>query len=162
MSVKFEKETIKTTTEAVASAAAAGNVAGAKGDFAHEFGAALTKGGGVGGYLAVSGVPLALRRRAVLTGFVCRSTSSSCRRTLCAPRCSPPEPSQACRSFLPRGLHTTGASRATTSPLEFPRWLFTARLLALRSAMFSSPFCRSCSAAGRASRPRSSRSLSAT
>jgi hypothetical protein len=57
MSVKFEKETIK-TTESVASAAAAAGVAGAKGDVAHNIGEALTKGGGVGGYLAVRGVPL--------------------------------------------------------------------------------------------------------
>lgn len=60
MSVKFEKETIK-TTEAVAGAAA-GSVAGAKGDVAHDLGEALTKAGGVGGYLAVSRVPLTLRQ----------------------------------------------------------------------------------------------------
>ncbi|KAF2788296.1 hypothetical protein K505DRAFT_255851 [Melanomma pulvis-pyrius CBS 109.77] len=51
MSVKFEKETIK-TTEAVASAAA-GGVAGGKHHVAHDIGEALTKGGGVSGYLAV-------------------------------------------------------------------------------------------------------------
>jgi hypothetical protein len=61
MSVKFEKETTIKTTEAVASAATAAGVAGAKGDIAHDFGAALSKAGGVGGYLAVSRVPLASR-----------------------------------------------------------------------------------------------------
>ncbi|KAF2264835.1 hypothetical protein CC78DRAFT_221283 [Lojkania enalia] len=48
MSVKFEKETIKTTTGAAASAAA--GVAGD--DLVHNVGEALTKGGGPNGYLA--------------------------------------------------------------------------------------------------------------
>ncbi|OAL05225.1 hypothetical protein IQ06DRAFT_322638 [Phaeosphaeriaceae sp. SRC1lsM3a] len=48
MSVKFEKETIKTVTDA-ASGAGAGK---GKDDFLHEVGQALTKGGGPNGYLA--------------------------------------------------------------------------------------------------------------
>lgn len=50
MSVKFEKETVKTTTAAVTDAATKG-----KGDFMHEVGKAITQGGGPNGYLAVSG-----------------------------------------------------------------------------------------------------------
>jgi hypothetical protein len=46
MSVKFEKETIKTTAAAVTDAAGKG-----KDDLLHEVGQALTKGGGVTGYL---------------------------------------------------------------------------------------------------------------
>jgi hypothetical protein len=56
MSVKFEKETVK-TTEAVADAAAGlAEKAGGKGgeDLLKEVGEAITKGGGVNGYLAVS------------------------------------------------------------------------------------------------------------
>jgi hypothetical protein len=49
MSVKFEKETIQTTTGAVADAMSKG-----KDDLVHEIGQALTKGGGPSGYLAVS------------------------------------------------------------------------------------------------------------
>jgi hypothetical protein len=49
MSVKFEKETLKTTTGAVADAASKG-----KDDFMHEVGQALTKGGGPNGYLQVN------------------------------------------------------------------------------------------------------------
>lgn len=52
MSVKFEKETVKTTA-AVADAASKG-----KDDLLHEVGQALTKGGGPNGYLAVSFAPL--------------------------------------------------------------------------------------------------------
>ena len=49
MSVKFEKETTKTT------AAIADAVSGKGGDdILHNVGEALTKGGGVNGYLAVS------------------------------------------------------------------------------------------------------------
>ena len=48
MSVKFEKETVKSTTGAVADAASKG-----KDDFMHEVGQALTKGGGPNGYLQV-------------------------------------------------------------------------------------------------------------
>lgn len=47
MSVKFEKETVKTTTAAVADAATKG-----KEGFMHEVGQALTKGAGPNGYLA--------------------------------------------------------------------------------------------------------------
>ncbi|KAJ4362401.1 hypothetical protein N0V83_010494 [Neocucurbitaria cava] len=47
MSVKFEKETVKTTTASVADAASKG-----KDDLLHEVGQALTKGGGPNGYLA--------------------------------------------------------------------------------------------------------------
>ena len=47
MSVKFEKETIKTTGPTAA------GVAKGKDDLAHEVGQALTKGGGANGYLAV-------------------------------------------------------------------------------------------------------------
>jgi len=53
MSVKFEKETVKTTTAAVADAAGKG-----KDDLMHEVGKALKKGGGPSGYLAVSVAPL--------------------------------------------------------------------------------------------------------
>lgn len=49
MSVKFEKETVKSTTSAVADAAGKG-----KDDLMHEVGQALTKAGGPNGYLAVS------------------------------------------------------------------------------------------------------------
>jgi hypothetical protein len=49
MSVKFEKETIKTTAAAVGGATGKG-----KEDLLHEVGQALTKGGGVNGYLVVS------------------------------------------------------------------------------------------------------------
>jgi hypothetical protein len=59
MSVKFEKETIKTTAAAVTDAAGKG-----KDDLLHEVGQALTKGGGVNGYLMVSLVQLC--RRAVV------------------------------------------------------------------------------------------------
>jgi hypothetical protein len=45
MSVKFEKETIKTVTDAATKG---------KDDLLHEVGQALTKGGGPNGYLAVS------------------------------------------------------------------------------------------------------------
>lgn len=48
MSVKFEKETIKTVSDAAASAGKG------KDDLLHEVGQALTKGGGPNGYLAVS------------------------------------------------------------------------------------------------------------
>jgi hypothetical protein len=48
MSVKFEKETVKTTTGAVADAMKG------KDDFIHEVGRAITQGGGPNGYLAVS------------------------------------------------------------------------------------------------------------
>jgi hypothetical protein len=48
MSVKFEKETTRTTA-AVADAATKG-----KDDLMHEIGQAITKGGGPNGYLAVS------------------------------------------------------------------------------------------------------------
>ena len=51
MSVKFEKETVKTT--AVTNAMGKG-----KDDLLHEVGQALTKGGGPNGYLAVSFAPL--------------------------------------------------------------------------------------------------------
>ena len=50
MSVKFEKETVKMTEEAQKAA----GVGGGKHDLAHGVGEALTKGGGVNGYLAVS------------------------------------------------------------------------------------------------------------
>jgi|TARA_R110002003_G_scaffold248_2_gene17612 hypothetical protein len=49
MSVKFEKETVKTTAAAVTDAAGKG-----KDGLMHEVGEALTKGGGPNGYLAVS------------------------------------------------------------------------------------------------------------
>ncbi|KAF2653834.1 hypothetical protein K491DRAFT_694370 [Lophiostoma macrostomum CBS 122681] len=49
MSVKFEKETVRMTEGAQK---AAGGAAGGKHDLAHEVGEALTKGGGVNGYLA--------------------------------------------------------------------------------------------------------------
>jgi hypothetical protein len=49
MSVKFEKETIQSTTGAMADAMSKG-----KDDLVHEIGQALTKGGGPSGYLAVS------------------------------------------------------------------------------------------------------------
>jgi hypothetical protein len=49
MSVKFEKETITSTTGAVADAMGKG-----KDGLVHEIGQALTKGGGPNGYLAVS------------------------------------------------------------------------------------------------------------
>lgn len=63
MSVKFEKETVKTTAGAVADAA------GMKGkdDLMHEVGKALTKGGGPNGYLAVSLAQLKCTRIVVLT-----------------------------------------------------------------------------------------------
>jgi hypothetical protein len=48
MSVKFEKETIKTVSDAAASTGKG------KDDLLHEVGQALTKGGGPNGYLAVS------------------------------------------------------------------------------------------------------------
>ena len=60
MSVKFEKETLK-TTEAVAGAAADAATKG-KDDILHNVGEALTKGGGAGGYLAVSFAQLAPSR----------------------------------------------------------------------------------------------------
>lgn len=56
-SVKFEKEITRTTTGA---ASAAAGLAGEKGDLAKNVGAALTKGGGAGGYLAVSCPQLAI------------------------------------------------------------------------------------------------------
>lgn len=51
MSVKFEKETVTKVTEAAQSAM------GGKGkdDLVHQAGEMLTKGGGMNGYLAVSG-----------------------------------------------------------------------------------------------------------
>lgn len=48
MSVKFEKETVKTTAAALGDAASKG-----KEGLMHEVGQALTKGGGPNGYLAV-------------------------------------------------------------------------------------------------------------
>jgi hypothetical protein len=54
MSVKFEKETVKTTTGAVADAAGLAGLKGGKEGLMHEVGQALTKGGGPNGYLAVS------------------------------------------------------------------------------------------------------------
>jgi len=54
MSVKFEKETVKTTTGAVADAAGAHLKGHGKEGLMHEVGQALTKGGGPNGYLAVS------------------------------------------------------------------------------------------------------------
>ena len=53
MSVKFEKETVQTTSASVADAATKG-----KDDLLHEVGQALTKGGGPNGYLAVSAAQL--------------------------------------------------------------------------------------------------------
>ncbi|KAF2188973.1 hypothetical protein K469DRAFT_565031 [Zopfia rhizophila CBS 207.26] len=50
MSVKFEKETVKTT--GAAAAAAVGAEGGKQPDLVHEVGQALTKGGGPNGYLA--------------------------------------------------------------------------------------------------------------
>lgn len=58
MSVKFEKETVQSTTSAVADAASKG-----KDDLLHEVGEALTKGGGPNGYLAVSVAPIGSIRR---------------------------------------------------------------------------------------------------
>jgi hypothetical protein len=56
MSVKFEKETITSTTGAVADAMGKG-----KDGLVHEIGQALTKGGGPNGYLAVSIARLGVR-----------------------------------------------------------------------------------------------------
>lgn len=57
MSVKFEKETLK-TTEAVAGAADVAGKGKGKEDLLHGVGEALTKGGGPSGYLAVSSAQL--------------------------------------------------------------------------------------------------------
>jgi hypothetical protein len=62
MSVKFEKETTRTTA-AVADAATKG-----KDDLMHEIGQAITKGGGPNGYLAVSDVQLEMLYGSTLTG----------------------------------------------------------------------------------------------
>jgi hypothetical protein len=58
MSVKFEKETIETTTAALDAATQA--VTKGKDSLLHDVGEALTKGGGANGYLAVSVAPLEL------------------------------------------------------------------------------------------------------
>ncbi|KAF2468755.1 uncharacterized protein BDR25DRAFT_264615 [Lindgomyces ingoldianus] len=52
MSVKFEKETIKTTGAAATAAAGVVGAKGGKHDLVHNVGEALTKGGGANGYLA--------------------------------------------------------------------------------------------------------------
>jgi hypothetical protein len=119
MSVKFEKETIKTTTAAVADAAGKG-----KDDLMAEVSKAISKGTGPNGYLAVS-VAHAMRGSATLSE-VNRRISSSSRATRCAPRCSRPAPFQACRSFSHRGSRMTGARAAITSPRAYPRWPCTA------------------------------------
>lgn len=75
MSVKFEKETVK-TTEAVASAAT-GAAAKGKDGLLKDVGEALTKGGGINGYLAVSGA----RNRNRICPHVYVLTTSSCRLT---------------------------------------------------------------------------------
>jgi hypothetical protein len=62
MSVKFEKETTRTTA-AVADAATKG-----KDDLMHEIGQAITKGGGPNGYLAVSDAQLEMLYGSTLTG----------------------------------------------------------------------------------------------
>jgi hypothetical protein len=62
MSVKFEKETISTVTDAATKG---------KDDLMHEVGKALTKGGGPNGYLAVSATRIIHARNGVVTNGPC-------------------------------------------------------------------------------------------
>ena len=115
MSVKFEKETIRDAPVP----------GGRREDVAQKMGETLTGGMSQPGYLAVSAISPVTLEAVILTELRNRHTSNNSSRTLSGQRCSPRALFPPYKKLQHPGLQRMLPNMATTSALEYRRWLST-------------------------------------